>query len=219
MYIVCACTYTHLPCHDALFIIFSKMSDEVKQFISLFLPCPYPALLEATKQMIKLFRREIPSKFDQKVMNVFNNGFMLAVLTRPYSIKVIQRQYLLFDAKSHQSVKFFNILQNKVQQGRACEIHTFCTKANALITLSNSTQNIVRVLYLVTHLWLVKIVSENNSKDIVISNPLCNLFSAKLVALRYGAEVRMIGHGWEDFVDLRVQTCTALVVNKGLHVW
>ena len=111
---------THLASHDALLVILSKVPDEIQQFISLLLPCPYPAALKTTKQVVKLFWQEVPCQLDQQVMNVLDNGLMFAILAGPNAIQILQCEYFLLDAESNQTIQLLNILRVRTNQVYVC---------------------------------------------------------------------------------------------------
>lgn len=60
--------------------------------------------LETAKQVFELVWRKIPGQFDKKVMNIFNNDLMFAILCSPYAIQILQTQHFLFDTESDKFV-------------------------------------------------------------------------------------------------------------------
>lgn len=172
------------------------MADELQQLLTLLLAGPYPtplwaehtdiqphtrftsaADLKTAKQVVQLLRRKIPRQFYQQVMDVFDNDLMLAILTGPYSVQILQTQHLFLDAEPDQLVQFLHILR-LVQ-----------------VVSQHNCQNIV-LLYpvLAKH---TPLKGHHQQKPSTYSQLLC----LHLVIVRR-SKVWMVGHCGNDLVDL-----------------
>jgi len=102
--------FQHLFCHIAVLIIFCESSNQLQKFFSLLRSSPSPGRLEALEEVVQLLCGEVPGQLGKQLVHVLHDGLVLARLSRPDVVQVLQAERLLLDHEPDHLLQLLHIL-------------------------------------------------------------------------------------------------------------